>query len=231
VDADAGLYEMVPGLVTYDDATYTANFTPEVTLKYGKDYIANLSNLITDEDGNQLPETHSWKFTTERLICDVTLNEGWNLISIPYLVESDNTTPVVLLSAIIENLDVLWSYDACSVNWNNFATSGPPGDIDIVRDGPGYWLFMDASDTLSIEGIGLPGSSQLSSVYDFCWGWNLIGFTSLETRQADDYLAGIEFNVIYAFDADGYSIIQASDNLTLGSGYWISILEPGSISP
>ena len=55
----------VPGMVTYDPATYTATFNSITNLDYNHTYTAILSTDITDEVGNPLAEPYSWSFTTQ----------------------------------------------------------------------------------------------------------------------------------------------------------------------
>jgi uncharacterized repeat protein (TIGR01451 family) len=162
---------------------------------------------------------------------DISLVAGWNLISSPYYIEPGDRAIADFLSPVIGNgtVDVVWAYGACGAGWSNFATIGPAGTLTEMRDGPGYWVFMNAPDTLPITGAVLPLPPQLPPEYPVCVGWNLIGFRGNSPRLASDYLAGVDFSVIYAFESGIYSLVTSGDNLNPSQGYWIAILSPGTI--
>jgi hypothetical protein len=167
---------------------------------------------------------------------DIELSAGWNLISTPYFIEIPDRHPDDLLAGILDNLNTVYAYDACAdpgQEWSNYSTSGPPGSLTAMRDGDGYWVLMDAPDTLSIVGNALPIPPQAPPSYEVCEGWNLIGFKSNTQRLASDYLAAIagKYTVIYGYAGGVYFLVQGSDNLTPGLGYWMAVIQPGIIYP
>jgi hypothetical protein len=169
-------------------------------------------------------------------IVDIVLDAGWNLVSIPYYVESGDRAPADLLASIIGSgaLNTVYAYDACADpadQWQNFATVGPAGTLTEIRDGAGYWFYMNAADILSIEGSINPEPPALPPTYDVCAGWNLIGFKSDTARTASDYLNGIDFGVIYGFADGGYFLLTGLQDMTPGSGYWAAIFSAGEIFP
>jgi hypothetical protein len=66
-------------------------------------------------------------------------------------------------------------------------------------------------------------------------GWNLIGFKSTMPKLPEAYLSAIagDYVVIYGFDDGGFFIAgtPGHDMLQPGLGYWIAMLEPGTIYP
>jgi hypothetical protein len=54
----------VTGAVSYDGATLTARFAPDVPLANSTTYTASISTAMKDLAGNSLPLTRNWSFTT-----------------------------------------------------------------------------------------------------------------------------------------------------------------------
>jgi uncharacterized repeat protein (TIGR01451 family) len=160
---------------------------------------------------------------------DINLIAGWNLISSPYYVAPADRDISTLLADIADNLDVVWAYGACGAGWTNYATTGPAGDLTEMRDGPGYWLYMNGPDTLSITGLVNPLPPTTPPTYQVCEGWNLVGLRDNSPRLASNYLGAIDFGVIYGFENGIYYLVGASDMLEPGHGYWVAVYSPGTI--
>lgn len=170
----------------------------------------------------------------------ISLDVGYNLISLPFYIDpEDRDIDDDVLAGILGNVDVVWAYDACEpdpeLRWDNFATTGPMGYLTEMRDGPGYWLVMTGSDVLTVTGEVLPLAPETPPTYEVCEGWNLIGFKSTAPRLPEDYLAGIagNYTIIYGYDNGSYFIAGSPghESLLPGQGFWIAVIEPGTIYP
>jgi len=109
---------------------------------------------------------------------DIALGAGWNLISLPWYIEATDRDIESLLADVLANLDSVYAYQACGTpGWTNYVTSGPPGMLTQMRDGPGYWVKMNAAGTLSVTGdLGPADPMEGMPSYQVCGpGWNLIG--------------------------------------------------------
>jgi hypothetical protein len=60
----------VPGIVTYDDATMTATFTPTVIFSPSVNYTATITTAATATDGTPLAADVIWNFTVAATICN-----------------------------------------------------------------------------------------------------------------------------------------------------------------
>jgi hypothetical protein len=82
---------------------------------------------------------------------NIPLNQDWNLMSLP-LVPDDPSIEVVLAS-IIDNVEIVWGYDAGRQGspWASWAPIWG-GDLAEMVDGKGYWIKMKAADTLIVNG-------------------------------------------------------------------------------
>jgi len=54
----------ITGAVSYDDATNTATFTPDMPLLPGTSYTVTAAGTVKDADGNAMRNPYSWSFTT-----------------------------------------------------------------------------------------------------------------------------------------------------------------------
>jgi hypothetical protein len=83
----------------------------------------------------------------------IPLYEGWNLISLPFIV-SDSSLPNVL-SSIAGNYDIVWAYKASDSTdqWKSFVPVLPSEYNDLTTMEPeyGYWIKMTQNDTLIVQ--------------------------------------------------------------------------------
>ncbi len=128
---------------------------------------------------------------------NLTLNQGWNLISIPLNI------PPIPKSAIL--------------NYTIFGYNGTwfiPQEIDNKL---GYWVKVDESVNLTISGIEAKDNIELNT------GWNLIGHPYLEEKEIYDLY---ENNIVYSYNGSWSSYVfgRAFNSLTTlkpGYGYWV----------
>ena len=101
---------------------------------------------------------------------DITLNAGWNLITLPV-----NPSSQIMASTIIDKIDTAGAFSNGVLRWINgiwdpYDGSYPPADFPI-EVGKGYFVHCDTSNiTIPIEGI--PVSSITIPILN---GWTLIG--------------------------------------------------------
>ena len=201
-----------------------------------KDLADSVNSLDpTWTSGNQ----NDHKFTTEEepvedvpiTSYDISLNAGWNLISLP-LIPNDSSINIVL-SSISDHVDIVWYYE--DGEWfNNIDNS-----LTDMEDGKGYWVFMgDSSSTYTLTvngtetfegGTGFPGYTLVEN------DWNLIGFKSTTEMIAGKYVSDFtdhrlnSDSILWDYkDRDGdedreYSIspLREYNNMESGYGYWL----------
>jgi hypothetical protein len=167
---------------------------------------------------------------------EISLNVGWNLISLP-LVPVDENIEVVLagLDVDVANVEVVWAYDATTKTWLVYTPGPAPDTLLTIEDGKGYWIKMKAPATLTVYGFVVQaGPGVTPPTYDVVAGWNLIGFKSTVNRSASDYLSGIagKWVSLWTFKPGiGYQRLYGTDNMEPGLAYWIYMLEQGTIVP
>ncbi|MGQ9545696.1 MAG: hypothetical protein ACUVTR_00800 [Dehalococcoidia bacterium] len=164
-------------------------------------------------------------------VANITLAQGWNLISLP-IIPLDSAINVVV-AGILDNLISVWHYDAAAKRWYSFAP-GVSSDLTSMRDGKAYWVNMKAPQTLSLAGRNMSGGGQLPPAYDVVVGWNMVGFKSTTNMTAAHYLSGNEYVRIYGFKNGAWFTIPdpyTSPEMEPGLGYWVAFTKAGTIYP
>jgi hypothetical protein len=162
-------------------------------------------------------------------VANITLVEGWNLISLP-LIPLDSAINAVL-AGILDDVKSVWHW---SGHWYSFAP-GASSDLTSMRDGKAYWINMEAAQNLTLAGRENAVPPALPPTYDVVAGWNMVGFKSTATNvTAEDYLAGTEYVRIYGYKNGAWFFIPGPPYLGYmepGLGYWVAFTEPGTIYP
>jgi hypothetical protein len=148
----------------------------------------------------------------------ITLNSGWNLISLPLIPDAGNGTVSVLFSG--KPVDAIWGYSGGA--WTSPTT---------LVDGQGYWVHMTAASTITYHGKVNPLPPQTPPTYSVAAGWNLTGFKSTCARTASAYLAGVPYVRIWGFANNAWVPVLSGDMLQPGLGYWIAATGAGTIFP
>jgi len=198
----------------------------------------------------------------------VTLDEKWNLISLP-LVPFDTDLEAMLASVDMfdyatydatnkhtkqDNLVSIWNYDAAAEEW--YVYGNGQDSLTTIEDGKAYWfrlrypLYAHAKGsppndcgnyTWWVFGTELPEPPAGPKVYSVEAGWNMVGFTSLTSETASDYLANWDVApkpepVIYGWDHgcfyagdQGWKNVGMAGTLDPGQGYWIAFPSAGSV--
>jgi len=246
VTAACDVFEEDPvTLIKGEDNIYTGKGTVKSDAGWG-DYPVTI--IATDAEGN--------KATDETLILavrygatgvEIDLDAGWNLISLPLIPNSSDITVVIsattLTSEDVSNVVMVRAYDPATGEFPYHTPATGSGELTVMEDGVGYWVFMNEADTLTITGRQWPTPPmELPSSYDVVMGWNLIGFLSIEEMPdyavegevEVGYLANIAgtYPVLWSYDAfaGAYSNVK-NDLMEVGHGFWIWMTEPGTIVP
>jgi len=153
-------------------------------------------------------ETGTSDTSMVELVCN-SLNfqmlAGWNLISIPFLIEDARK------STLFPN----------SVS-NAFAFEGSYVQSETLKYGKGYWLkFSDA------ENINLTGAPTFNDTFILNPGWNLIGSVSIPISV--NSITSIPADNISSSYYHYNGVYQISDSLYPMYGYWVKAKDAGKI--
>jgi hypothetical protein len=164
--------------------------------------------------------------------CNISLNQGWNLISTTCL-KTNHSIESTFLS-IENNYTSIHAYDLLDTNdpWKSYNPNLPSlvvQDLVNISREKGYWINMDNNSLLVINGtFSWPGYIPLNT------GWNLVGYiSSEENKDIKDAISNINssLTMVWAYNSSSSSFIYynpALDTGTLSSailhyGYWINM--------
>ena len=166
-------------------------------------------------------------------IINIYLIQGWNLISVPFLLE--NKTLPEPFKTIEGNYTSVFAYDAKSKEWDLFDPTLPSflNTLSIINETMGFWINMLEEDTLSMQG-DIPDTTTFN-IYE---EWNLIGYPYDKEMDIQSTYENVNdsFSTIYMYNSSDsdqwkmYDIYAPSFLNDLyyaipGFGYWVKALE------
>jgi hypothetical protein len=157
----------------------------------------------------------------------LSLNPGWNLISLPIIPYEKNIEK--LLAPIRNKYDTVMIYNT---TWKIYSVNKPEYlnsliDVDVTD---GIWIHITWNNDVKFLCAGIePTSTKIHLTK----GWNLIGYPSKVNRKVSDVKneiatqnPGVECVIIQKFDkATSYNIktMTSGEELMQGNGYWIYV--------
>jgi hypothetical protein len=188
---------------------------PPSDLEHG-DYAVQA--VVTINETTISSELKSFLITSPNAI---SLNSGWNLISLP-LQPSDHSIDD-LLSSLQGIFTIVWSYQDGA--WKMYDPFNPGfSDLTSMEIGYGYWIKMNGTGAINISGNAAPSAINLAS------GWNLVGYNSTSSKSAVDAIAGIndKVEIIWSYQNGAWKLYDPANPgfsdlgmLEPGRGYWI----------
>ncbi|GEM_PF-6221806 len=135
----------------------------------------------------------------------VLIDENWNLVSIPRVVDNDSCT--VLFPSAVSSLF-------------RFVQNRGYLPVQTAQQGEGYWLKFNTAQSIDIAGV----KQKVDTIYVF-QGWNIIGSIS-DPVSTDSIIQIPPDNTNSGFW--GYGLGYALQNILMpGRGYWIKVKEDG----
>jgi hypothetical protein len=156
---------------------------------------------------------------------EISLVEGWTLISMPYVILPADQDPDTLLADVIDTMIALYSYDACTGGFSSYNPDPMvPDGLTAVVDGLGYWLYMNEPSTLTIPESDLSGGVPPDYTND-CTGYNLIGprIGNQTNLTVADWLGSKPVSAVVAWNSatGSFYILTGSSSLQPGMGYFV----------
>jgi hypothetical protein len=163
------------------------------------------------------------------------LSSGWNFVSFP--LDPPGASISEALKDISPNIRVMWGYATEAGTWLKYRVPAPgvtdTGTLASLNPGKGYWIYMNSSDTLSMDGWSVP----LSTTVHLNEGWNLVGYRGLDNSDINAALQDIAGKWTIAWNWDNgtwYSRLSSGQALPIPGfsllnqkkAYWI-LVKPG----
>jgi hypothetical protein len=211
--------------------TPTGNVTPEPT---GNVTPEPTGNVTPEPTGNVTPEPTGNVTPTPGESVDLELYEGWNFVSIPRQLSTDNNTVATVFGDVDTDGRPIYTFEPET----GFTPVGENETLEVLE---GYWVYSTNETTLqlnlSTDPIRSPAARTLSP------GWNAIGYSDLTERPANETLGSVEDAWVYVvgFDAETQSYRPALINNQTGAqgedqslspteGYWLFMSEEGRLA-
>jgi len=171
----------------------------------------------------------------------ITLQPGWNLISIP--LHPMNPTPQAVLASLGSDYDIVYAWNAPTQSWLTFDRNAPPfiNTLTSIDGTLGYWIHITSSSPVQLNVLG---STPSTTNIPLSTGWNLVGYPAsaagLLPNVLSDHGVGGNFSLVYAyhayeignewkiFDLSAPPFFNTLPSLTPGWGYWI-LVTSGSV--
>ena len=153
---------------------------------------------------------------------NITLNEGWNLISTP-LTQLDESIDKVLEN-ITGKWDVVKYYDSTDKAdpWKTYRVGASTNDLAGIDNTMGFWINITEPDVnLTVSGL-IPDSTSIN-LYA---GWNLVGYPSLTPDTVANALWGTGVDRVEVCNlTEPYLIKEVGPTYVMqpGEGYWVHV--------
>jgi len=187
-------------------------------------------------------KVYQWKDAAK-----ITLQEKWNLISLPLVPlvgASGNIADMVLSIPAADRAKILsiWSYDCTAKTFSTWGTGFT--SLSTMADGKAYWVRVSyplagcGNIAWWVFGTAKPMPPASPAQYSVCAGWNMVGFLGTTNLDPDLYLwnwDAVVDPVVYGWtqgcwNVQGWSLINfASGSLVPGQGYWVAFPAAGYV--
>lgn len=182
---------------------------PAYPLNSTVQYYISVTNI--DGDNVKLPAnapTSFYSYTIGGTNITVQTSIGWNLISIPLIL--DNYSTQYIFPSASSNV---YSYENNKLVIKN-----------TLQNGKAYWVKFNA-----VEDINISGYVKSVDTIFVQPGWNLIGISVLSPISVSSIVQEPSNNIIsnfYSYNIDHYEI---PDTLFPKSGYWVKVINSGKL--
>ena len=169
------------------------------------------------------PTDYTFYTNTTTLPFEISLIEGWNLISLPLIQNHESIDRV--LNSIDGKWDYIQIYNATDpYHWKSNHTTRPDqlDDLDSLTHYHAIWLHTTQACTLDVWGT-TPSTTNIP-LYA---GWNLVSYPTQTQKTVGTALWGTSADIVEIFDAASpYQIKEVGPSYVMkpGEGYWIHVV-------
>ncbi len=205
-------------------------WNPSSDHKYDKTALFNIDSKAITALGQQYGDYVADMYYTAH----ISLQQGWNLISLPVEPESYDVADV--FASVDGSYDLVYVFDAVQGTWLTYDVNVPPqGNTLTTLDATmGLWVHATQAATLSVLGV-----EQAVVEVPLHTGWNLVSYPLLQGQPIADALAPIagKYTSVRAYDSTdpsdpwkhylpgAPSFVSDLTQMTPERGYWIEVTE------
>ncbi len=162
----------------------------------------------------------------------VTLNQGWNFISVPKMLADGQNNAKALFSHVDVGGHSIFAYNPRTKSWSTVSATTVINPLDAV------WIYSTKKDAVYLYFAG--DALQIPPTRKLVKGWNTFGVTSLNTVPAQNALLSVRDQWIYVIGFDSsiqryqgtiMNVPESNVNVLYpGYGYWIYMSEEGDLA-
>ncbi len=220
-------------VVGYDDAIGGFQFVNSWGPGYGRDGFGYLAyNLVRYDVWEGWVMTDHIQEVPQQRQAQVSLLEGWNLVSLP--LQPSNSQASAIFAPVAQQIDQVYVWDAENSRWQRYVPSAPTyaNSLSSVSTLQGLWINARQDVVLTVVGDERPQTGvELKS------GWNLVAFpgdTETPTTEALQSIAD-QVVLVHGYDTATASWItyhssapMSGDITTMvpGAAYWVQVSSP-----
>lgn len=162
----------------------------------------------------------------------IHLDKDWNFVSVP--VQPTDTSANSVLKDIAAYVRVVWGYDNQTKTWKKWRPNSAAA-LSTIESGKGYWIYMDASADLVVQG------SDVSPTMTLAYGWNLVGYNGNDA-SINTALDSLDWDIAWGWENGIWSAQKTKyvnvafsvpdlTSVSRGKAYWIKTASPYNIQP
>jgi len=159
---------------------------------------------------------------------EYNLSAGWNLVTVPVANDFNASS----LGQSMPNCEIVAYWNASAGMFESYVVGVTPGSGFPIRDGVGYFVYVNTSSSFSVTGV------PLSSVaVDLHTGWNTIGWFDADATNASSLASSVPNCSIAAYwDASSGTFESYTVGVTpppgfavnRGMGVFVYVTSPGT---
>ena len=193
-------------------------------------------NFATNDSLNQISGNVASRVNISSFLakdCDMVLEPGLNLVSF-FCITFDTDKSLVIGN--LTNLNAIFEYQEGSSTdkWKSYNPNLPfyvVQDLSTMSRAEGYWIQMN-----DVEVLNLSGGLRVPTTIPLQTGWNLVGYPTNATKQANDSFSTVSggYSEARAFNATTQAFLShippATGGLTHtapGQGFWLNVTNAG----
>ncbi|MCD1295456.1 hypothetical protein CUJ83_10640 [Methanocella sp. CWC-04] len=214
-------FTQASGTLTFSPGNTTGSFTVEILDDDGcegnETFYLSLSNASSNAVLDEPDSVIINVIDDEKSHVTIDLPKGWNLISIPVVLDEYNSSVENLFASIKDDIHIVWIYNLSDPDYSNkngWAYYTPRTDIyyqgklEKVNEKMGIWVYSENNTSLEVFG-SIPPTTEIPLKQ----GWNLIGNPTFMERNVSD----VYYNSHIVWEYDRYNTNYKSKN---GWGYY-----------
>lgn len=192
---------------------------------------ATIKDFYIDDKYQCFSFTITESITAGELPLSLSLQNGWNFISIPKTLATGTASATTLFAEVDTADNAILGYNASAQGWEQITAS------EIIKPLVGYWVYSNGTVDVPLSYVTDPTVPAVKQLYT---GWNAVGVSAHEAVTADTVFSGTNWRVALPWNLSeglwGRAVVNgggasnsAEQYMTLGNGIWLYVDTNGTM--